>query len=72
MSMSAATIERRLAGERAKCQFRGRVGTEPGSLLKSQIPVRIWSEWDDARPGFVEIDLVWHDGGNRGGGHALS
>jgi hypothetical protein len=71
-SMSAATIDRRLAGERANYQLRGRAGTKPGSLLKSQIPVRTWAEWDDARPGFVEIDLVWHDGGNRGGGHAFT
>jgi integrase-like protein len=71
-SMSAATIDRRLAGERAKHHLRGRVGTTPGSLLKSQIPVRTWAEWDDARPGFVEIDLVWHDGGNRAGGHAFT
>jgi hypothetical protein len=71
-SMSAATIDRRLAPERAKYQLRGRVGTKPGSLLKSQIPVRTWAEWDDARPGFVEIDLVWHDGGNRAGGHAFT
>jgi hypothetical protein len=72
VSMSAATIDRRLADERAKYRVRGRVGTKPGSLLKSQIPVRTWAEWDDARPGFVEIDLVWHDGGNRGGGHAFT
>jgi Integrase core domain len=72
VSMSAATIDRRLAPERAKYQLRGRVGTKPGSLLKSQIPVRTWAEWDDARPGFVEIDLVWHDGGTRGGGHAAT
>jgi Integrase core domain len=72
VSMSAATIDRRLAAERAKFKVRGRVGTKPGSLLKSQIPVRTWAEWDDARPGFVEIDLVWHDGGNRAGGHAFT
>ena len=72
VSMSAATIDRRLAGERAKHRLRGHVGTKPGSLLKSQIPVRTWSEWDDARPGFVEIDLVFHDGGIRGGGHAFT
>lgn len=70
VSMSAATIDRRLAGERAKLRPRGRVGTKPGSLLKGQIPVRTWAQWDDARPGFVEIDSVWHDGGIRGGGHA--
>jgi hypothetical protein len=72
VSMSAATIDRRLAGERAKYRLRGRVGTKPGSLLKSQIPIRTWAEWDDARPGFVEIDLVWHDGGIRAGGHAFT
>jgi Integrase core domain len=72
VSMSAATIDRRLAGERAKHRVRGRRGTKPGSLLKSQIPVRTWAEWDDARPGFVEIDLVCHDGGIRGGGHAFT
>ncbi|SBS78862.1 Integrase, catalytic region [uncultured Mycobacterium sp.] len=72
VSMSAATIDRRLADERAKYTIRGRVGTKPGSLLKSQIPVRTWAEWDDAVPGFVEIDTVFHDGGNRGGGHAFT
>jgi hypothetical protein len=72
VSMSAATIDRRLAGERAKYRLRGRCGTKPGSLLKSQIPVRTWAEWDDARPGFVEIDLVGHDGGIRGGAHAFT
>jgi hypothetical protein len=64
VSMSGATIDRRLAGERAKYQLKGRAATKPGSLLKSQIPVRTWADWDDARPGFVEIDLVCHDGGN--------
>lgn len=72
VSMSAATIDRRLAGERAKRKITGRVGTKPGSLLKSQIPVRTWAEWDDAVPGFVEIDTVFHDGGNRGGGHGFT
>ena len=64
VSMSAATIDRRLAGERAKRQLKGRRATKPGSLLRSQIPVRTWADWDDAKPGFVEIDLVSHDGGN--------
>lgn len=63
MRMSAATIDRKLAPERAKLLPRGRSHTKPGSLLKSQIPIRTWAEWDDAVPGFVEIDLVGHDGG---------
>ena len=64
MVMSAATIDRRLKGAKVLAEFRGRSHTKPGSLLKSQIPIRTWSEWDEARPGFVEIDLVGHEGGN--------
>ena len=69
-SMSAATIDRRLAAQRRKHALKGRSRTKPGSLLKSQIPVRTWADWDDAVPGFVEIDLVAHDGGNAAGEHA--
>lgn len=65
--MSAATIDRRLVEHRAKMMPRGRSHTKPGSLLKSQIPVRTWADWDEAVPGFVEIDLVAHEGGNSSG-----
>ena len=64
MSMSAATIDRRLAGAKVLAGFRGTSHTKPGSLLKTQIPIRTWSEWDDVTPGFVEIDMVGHEGGN--------
>jgi transposase InsO family protein len=67
VAMSAATIDRRLAVERARMTPRGRSHTKPGSLLKSQIPIRTWADWDDAVPGFVEIDLVGHEGGNSSG-----
>jgi hypothetical protein len=67
MGMSAATIDRKLKDERARLTVRGKSHTKPGSLLKSQIPIRTWSEWDDAVPGFVEIDLVTHDGSNASG-----
>lgn len=63
-AMSAATIDRRLAGERLRLQIKGRSGTKPGSLLKSQIPIRTWAEWDEQRVGLVEIDCVGHEGGN--------
>jgi Integrase core domain len=69
VGMSAATIDRRLAPERKKYAAKGRCRTKPGTLLKSQIPVRTWADWDDAVPGFVEIDLVSHDGGNPAGEH---
>lgn len=71
--MSAATIDRRLATERARWRTgRGRSLTKPGSLLKSQIPIRTWADWDENRPGFVEIDLVGHEGGNPAGEFACT
>jgi len=72
VSMSAATIDRRLAPERKRHQLKGRSHTKPGSLLKSQIPIRTWADWDDAAPGFVEIDLVGHEGGNAAGEHCFT
>jgi transposase InsO family protein len=67
LRISPATIDRRLKGDRSKLDSRGRSHTKPGTLLKDSIPMRTWAEWDDARPGFVEIDLVGHDGGNNRG-----
>ncbi len=67
ISMSAASIDRHLASERAKLFPRGRAHTKPGTLLKSQIPIRTWAEWSENLPGFVEIDLVGHEGGNSSG-----
>ena len=61
--MSAATIDRLLRPERKKHELKGRSRTKPGTLLKHQIPIRTFAEWNDARPGFVEIDLVSHEGG---------
>jgi len=63
LRISAASIDRLLRTERRKYELRGRAGTKPGTLLKKQIPIRTFAEWDEQRPGFVEIDLVAHDGG---------
>lgn len=67
LSISPATIDRLLQPDRARLTLKGRPGTKPGSLLKHQIPIRTFSDWDDVRPGFVEIDLVGHDGGSAAG-----
>jgi len=63
-AMGSATIDRRLAPFRRLLVPKGRSHTKPGTLLKSQIPIRTWSEWDEGRPGFLEIDFVGHEGGN--------
>jgi len=67
MGISASTIDRLLAPERKKHTLKGRGRTKPGTLLKHQIPVRTFSQWSDAQPGFVEMDLVAHDGGSNQG-----
>ena len=41
--------------------------TRPGNLLKHQIQVRTFADWDDVIPGFIEADLVAHCGGNTNG-----
>lgn len=66
-SMSAATVDRLLTPDRAKGRLKGRATTKPGTLLKSQIQIRTGTEWNDAIPGFLEIDLVAHCGGNGSG-----
>ena len=72
MTMSPATMDRRLAPARAAMRLRGRSHTKPGSLLKDAIAIRTWAQWDDAVPGFVEIDLVGHEGGHAQGEHAYT
>ena len=69
-SISASSIDRVLAKERKKHQLKGRSNTKPGTLLKNQIPIRTFSDWNEGRPGFVEIDLVGHDGGDGQGDFA--
>ena len=70
--MSPATMDRRLAADRAAMTVRGRSCTKAGSLLKDAIAIRMWAQCDDAAPGFVEIDLVGHEGGNAVGEHAYT
>ena len=72
LRISPATIDRRLAEDRRQLQVKGRCHTKPGSLLKSQIPMRTWADWDENVPGFVEVDLVGHEGGDNNGDFASS
>lgn len=61
-SVSAATIERMIKPERKKVFGKGRTTTKPGTLLKHQIPIHVFTRWDARKPGFGEIDLVAHCG----------
>ncbi|MDQ2762146.1 MAG: transposase [Pseudomonadota bacterium] len=62
LTISAATADRLLRPHRERDQPHGLTTTKPGALLKRQIPVRTFQDWDDARPGCMEIDLVAHCG----------
>jgi hypothetical protein len=62
--MSTATIDRRLESLHKSEGYRRFSTTKPGSLLKSSIPIRTFTDWEENRPGFLEADLVAHCGDN--------
>jgi len=70
--ISAATIDRLLKQEKNRLQFRGCTHTRWGSLMKHQIPIRTFGDWDEKKPGYAELDLVGHDGGNTKDDHAFT
>jgi hypothetical protein len=67
LAISAASIDRALAEEKAAYRLKERGGTRPSSSLLHQIPIQTHAEARADRPGFVEIDLVGHDGGSTSG-----
>ena len=60
--ISPATIDRILHPYRRLGGRHPFTTTKPGSLLKSSIPIRTFADWEEDRPGFVEVDLVSHCG----------
>jgi hypothetical protein len=61
LQISRSTIDRSLRPARFKTPH-GRSTTKPGTLLKKNIPVRTFTDWNEDTPGFMEIDLVAHCG----------
>ena len=62
IGMSPATMDRLMKKYKKRPLLKGRSYTKPGTLLKNQIPIRTFSEWNENKVGFFEIDLVGHDG----------
>lgn len=60
LKLSPATCDRLLRAKRKSFTPVGRCMTKPGTLLKSHIPIRTWSDWSDEQPGYCEMDLVHH------------
>ena len=60
--MSPSTIDRLLKPWHRVGGHRPFTTTKPGSLLKNSIPIRTFADWEEDRPGFLEVDLVPHCG----------
>ena len=60
--MNPSTIDRLLRPNKDRGLRRPLSTTKPGSLLRAKIPIRTFAEWDEVRPGFLEVDLVAHCG----------
>ena len=67
LSISTGTIDSLLKSERIKLGNKAITTTCSGSLLKKQIKVRTFADWNDVVPGFFEADLVAHCGGSTEG-----
>src|SRR5262245_32034841 len=68
LRISPATMDRLLVDVRRAGQ-RGIGTTRAGALLKHQIPIRTFADWNDLKPGFLEVDLVAHCGVSTGGAY---
>ena len=75
LRISAATIDRLLRDEKRKLAFENHKNKPRiKSLIMRQIPIRTFSELENPPPGYIDIDLVSHSGGNPRGEfiHTLS
>lgn len=61
-TISPATADRLLKVARNHRPWLSNGTTRPGTLLKRQIPVRTFADWQETRAGFAEVDLVAHCG----------
>ena len=67
LSISPATADRLLKYERKREERREYYGGKVVNPLKEKIPIRTFADWDDVVPGFFQIDLVAHNGGDPNG-----
>jgi len=66
LTISPATIDRRLGAKKRQLKKRLYGRTKPGTLLKHHIPIKTDS-WNVHTPGFTETDLVSHSGNSASG-----
>lgn len=68
LSISSATIDRLPKRIRFKFRGRGTSTTRQPRFLIDKIPIKTFGEWKDTSPGFTQVDLIAHNGGNVYGG----
>ena len=66
-AVSAATMDRLLAGTRALAGGAPRARAKAVPAVRRSVPVRTFADWDDPAPGFMEGDLVAHCGDEASG-----
>lgn len=62
LAISPSTIDRLLRPLRTGGGRQARRQSPATTVLKSQIPIRTWSEWRGVTPGEIQADLVLHCG----------
>jgi hypothetical protein len=67
LAISPATADRILSALRPDVRLRGVTTTRSGPLLKNQVPVRTFADWNETQPGFFEGDVVAHCGNSAEG-----
>jgi hypothetical protein len=70
LRMSASTIDRLLKRQATRLSNlvpRHKATTQQS--LKQAVPVRIWSDWREVKPGSLQADLVFHSGESLEGFH---
>ena len=74
LQIKPRTIDRKLKREKEVRRIKNKrffATTKPGTL-KSKIPMRKGAQWEEDKPGYLEIDTVAHNGGDPGGGFAYT
>ena len=62
LAVSAATIDRLLAGVRLVAGSGRRRPAGFGSAVRRSVPIRTFNDWGNPKPGWVEVDFVAHGG----------
>lgn len=67
LTVGSATIDRALKSARMDVCAKKRLRAKAKSKVRTKVPVRTFSDWNDPVPGFMEVDCVAHCGGTMAG-----